>query len=46
MELEKSLGQIKEVSQYIKVVRSYALLSFDFFKSLEFIKGEELEHDL
>ncbi|XP_041368267.1 putative molluscan insulin-related peptide(s) receptor [Gigantopelta aegis] len=45
MELEKSLGQIKEVSQYIKVVRSYALLSFDFFKSLEIIKGDELEHD-
>ncbi|XP_076465772.1 LOW QUALITY PROTEIN: putative molluscan insulin-related peptide(s) receptor [Babylonia areolata] len=39
IELEESLGDITEVTQYIKVARSYALLSLHFFKSLEIIGG-------
>lgn len=44
LELEESLGAIEEVTQYIKIVRSYALLSLHFFKSLRIINGEVLEH--
>ncbi|XP_025076692.1 putative molluscan insulin-related peptide(s) receptor [Pomacea canaliculata] len=44
IELEESLGAIEEVTQYIKIVRSYALLSLHFFKSLRIINGEVLEH--
>ena len=39
IELEESLGEIIEITQYIKVVRSYALLSLHFFKSLRIIGG-------
>ncbi|KAL8598131.1 hypothetical protein ACOMHN_030417 [Nucella lapillus] len=40
LELEESLGEIREVTHYIKIVRSYALLSLHFFKSLRVIGGE------
>jgi len=41
-ELEESLGAIEEVTGYLKIVRSYALLSLRFLKSLSVIGGERL----
>jgi len=41
-ELEENLGAIEEVTGYIKIVRSYALLSLRFLKSLTVIGGERL----
>jgi len=41
-ELEENLGSIEEVTGYIKIVRSYALLSLRFLKSLKVIGGERL----
>jgi len=41
-ELEENLGAIEEVTDYIKIVRSYALLSLRFLKSLRVIGGERL----
>jgi len=41
-ELEENLGAIEEVTGYIKIVRSYALLSLRFLKSLKVIGGERL----
>ena len=43
VELEESLGDITEVSHFIKVVRSYALLSLHFFKNLRVIGGFSLD---
>ena len=43
LELEQSLGDITEVTQYVKIVRSYALLSLHFLKSLKVIDGEGLD---
>lgn len=34
---------IEEISGYLKVVRSFSLVSLTFLKSLKVIKGEELE---
>ncbi|KAK7116268.1 putative molluscan insulin-related peptide(s) receptor [Littorina saxatilis] len=39
IELEESLGNIVEITQHVKIVRSYALLSLHFFKSLSIIGG-------
>jgi len=41
-ELEENLGAIEEVTGYVKIVRSYALLSLRFLKSLSTIGGERL----
>jgi len=41
-ELEENLGAIEEVTDYVKIVRSYALLSLRFLKSLSVIGGERL----
>ena len=41
-ELEENLGAIEEVTEYVKIVRSYALLSLRFLKSLTVIGGERL----
>jgi len=41
-ELEENLGAIEEVRGYVKIVRSYALLSLRFLKSLTIIGGERL----
>ena len=41
-ELEENLGAIEEVTGYVKIVRSYALLSLRFLKSLTVIGGERL----
>jgi Receptor L domain len=37
--LEKNLGGIEVIRDYLKVVRSHALLSLNFLKSLRLIRG-------
>ena len=41
-ELEESLGSIEEVTQYVKVVRSVAIVSLSFLKKLKLIRGDRL----
>ncbi|XP_012935847.1 putative molluscan insulin-related peptide(s) receptor [Aplysia californica] len=45
-ELTKNMGGIREVTGYIKIMRSYALLTLHFFKGLEIIGGEQLALNL
>lgn len=42
-ELEESLSMIEEITGYLKVVRSYPLVSLTFLRKLRLIKGETLE---
>lgn len=42
-ELEASLGQLEEITGYLTVRRSYALMSLSFFRKLRVIRGEEQE---
>ncbi|XP_075954174.1 insulin receptor a [Anarhichas minor] len=42
-ELEASLGQLEEITGYLSVRRSYALVSLSFFRKLHVIHGEELD---
>lgn len=42
-ELEASLGQLEEITGYLTVRRSYALVSLSFFRKLRLIRGEEQE---
>ncbi|XP_077580659.1 insulin receptor a [Stigmatopora nigra] len=42
-ELEASLGQLEEITGYLTVRRSYALVSLSFFRKLRLIRGEETE---
>lgn len=42
-ELEASLGQLEEITGYLTVRRSYALVSLSFFRKLRLIHGEEQE---
>lgn len=42
-ELERNLGQIVEISGFLKVTRSYALTSLTFLKRLKVINGTNLE---
>ncbi|XP_047223967.1 insulin receptor a [Girardinichthys multiradiatus] len=42
-ELEASLGQLEEITGYLTVRRSYALVSLSFFRKLHLIRGEEQE---
>ncbi|CAG5896505.1 unnamed protein product [Menidia menidia] len=42
-ELEASLGQLEEITGYLTVRRSYALVSLSFFRNLRIIHGEEQE---
>ncbi|XP_063741563.1 insulin receptor a [Eleginops maclovinus] len=42
-ELEASLGQLEEITGYLTVRRSYALVSLSFFRKLCVIRGEEQE---
>ncbi|XP_061654340.1 insulin receptor a [Phyllopteryx taeniolatus] len=42
-ELEASLGQLEEITGYLTVRRSYALVSLSFFRKLRVIRGEETE---
>jgi hypothetical protein len=41
-QFEESLGMIISISEYLKIVRSNAVISLDFFKSLRVIQGEKL----
>ena len=39
-ELEENLGSIQEVNDFIKIVRSFALISLRFLKNLRIIHGK------
>jgi len=41
-ELEENLGMIEEITNYLKVLRSYPLTSLKFLKNLRVIHGERL----
>ncbi|XP_050314693.1 insulin-like receptor isoform X2 [Anthonomus grandis grandis] len=41
--LEENLGMIEEIDDYLKVVRSFSLVSLNFLKNLKRIKGKKLE---
>ena len=43
-ELEENLGMIEEVTQYVKIVNSYAILSLRFLSRLKRIKGLALHN--
>ncbi|KAM9097937.1 insulin receptor isoform X1 [Sarcophilus harrisii] len=43
VELEANLGLIEEITGYLKIRRSYALVSLSFFRKLHLIRGESLE---
>ncbi|KAM4605480.1 insulin receptor a [Polymixia lowei] len=42
-ELEANLGQLEEITGYLTVRRSYALVSLSFFRKLRLIRGEVQE---
>lgn len=42
-ELEKSLSAIEEIDGYLKVVRSFPLVSLNFLKNLKVIHGNTLD---
>lgn len=42
-ELESSLSDIVEIEDYLKVARSFPIVSLHFFKSLKVIRGKRLE---
>nr|CAD7456131.1 unnamed protein product [Timema tahoe] len=42
-ELERSLGSIEEVENYIKIARSFPLISLSFLKNLRVVHGRELD---
>ncbi|XP_077187933.1 insulin receptor isoform X1 [Paroedura picta] len=42
-ELESNLGLIEEIRGYLKIRRSYALVSLSFFRKLHLIRGQTLE---
>uniref|UniRef100_A0A4W3GZ00 Tyrosine-protein kinase receptor n=1 Tax=Callorhinchus milii TaxID=7868 RepID=A0A4W3GZ00_CALMI len=42
-ELEANLGLIEVITGYLRIRRSYALVSLSFFRSLTLIKGDTLE---
>ncbi|XP_062338372.1 insulin receptor-like [Osmerus eperlanus] len=42
-ELETSLGQLEEITGYLTIKRSYALVSLSFFRKLRVIRGETQE---
>jgi insulin receptor len=41
--LEENLGMIEEIDGYLKVVRSFPLVSLNFLKNLKVIHGKQLE---
>lgn len=44
-ELESSLGSIETITGYLKISRSYPLITFHFFKNLKKIKGDYLDRN-
>ncbi|XP_011696536.1 PREDICTED: insulin-like receptor [Wasmannia auropunctata] len=43
-ELEDSLGTLEEIDGYLKIVRSFPLISLNFLKNLRVIRGKDLEN--
>ncbi|XP_026465449.1 insulin-like receptor [Ctenocephalides felis] len=43
-ELEENLAMIQEINGYLKIVRSYPLVSLNFLKSLKKIRGSSLDN--
>lgn len=43
-QLEENLYMIEEVTGYIKIARSYPLVSLNFFKKLRIVRGYQLEN--
>ncbi|XP_063980749.1 insulin-like receptor isoform X1 [Diachasmimorpha longicaudata] len=43
-ELEESLSMIEEIDGYLKIVRSFPLISLNFLKNLRSIKGQYLDN--
>ncbi|XP_011864735.1 PREDICTED: insulin-like receptor isoform X2 [Vollenhovia emeryi] len=43
-ELENSLSMIEEIDGYLKIVRSFPLISLNFLKNLRVIRGNQLEN--
>ncbi|XP_011300657.1 insulin-like receptor [Fopius arisanus] len=43
-ELEESLNMIEEIDGYLKIVRSFPLISLNFLKNLRSIKGQYLDN--
>lgn len=39
--LEEYLGSVKQIKKYLKIIRSYPLISLNFFKSLQRIDGKD-----
>ena len=44
-ELEENLQQLEEISGFLKVARSFPLISLNFLKKLRLIEGNQLERD-
>nr|AVT56266.1 insulin receptor 1 [Jadera sanguinolenta] len=42
-ELEENLSDIEEIDDYLKIVRSFPIVSLNFLKSLKIIRGNSLE---
>lgn len=42
-ELESSLSHIQEIRGYLKIARSYPLISLNFLRDLWHIRGEQLD---
>uniref|UniRef100_A0A8D9BPN7 receptor protein-tyrosine kinase n=1 Tax=Cacopsylla melanoneura TaxID=428564 RepID=A0A8D9BPN7_9HEMI len=42
-ELEDNLGMVEEIEGYLKIARSYPVMSLNFFKKLRVIRGRDLE---
>lgn len=43
-ELEKNLDMIEEIDGYIRIVRSFPLMSLNFLKNLKVIRGNVLDN--
>lgn len=44
-ELEENLQSIREINGYLKIVRSFPLVSLNFLKNLKVIHGKKLDSD-
>jgi insulin receptor len=42
-ELEENLGMLEEIEGYLKIVRSFPLVSLNFLRRLKFIHGKKLD---
>lgn len=44
-ELEENLQQLEEISGFLKVARSFPLITLNFLKKLRLIEGNQLERN-